>query len=318
MSFICNATDRKLIEGHFPGIGLDQYPLVLGHESVGIVTEVGSKVKYFKVGDRAVGGLVLEPLGGKFKSGWGGHSEYVVCKDDQAMKDDHVDDLEHGWNDTWQIMQVVPDDITPADAAMLCTWREVYAGLVDDFKLKENDDIVIFGAGPVGLSFVKFAKIMGLGEVISIDPIKGKRDKALQMGADAVYAPDDPEILKIVEKRGKAFDAVIDAVGHESIINTGVKLVKMGGSVCVYGVLGSDTITIDKSEAPYNFNIIIHQWPTRDGEAAAQKPLVEWVRSGKLTADDFVTGEFSITDFENAVKAVGGENSIKTMFVFDK
>ena len=41
--FICNATDRKLIEGHFPGIGADQYPLLLGHENVGIVVEKGDK-----------------------------------------------------------------------------------------------------------------------------------------------------------------------------------------------------------------------------------------------------------------------------------
>src|SRR5690349_4978059 len=55
---LCNMTDRKLIEGHFPGV--EQYPLLLGHETVGIVDAVGRKVRNFKVGDRVVGGLLLD------------------------------------------------------------------------------------------------------------------------------------------------------------------------------------------------------------------------------------------------------------------
>ena len=59
LAFLCNATDRKLIEGHFPGV--EDYPLLLGHESVGIVDSVGEKVATFKPGQRVVGGLLLDP-----------------------------------------------------------------------------------------------------------------------------------------------------------------------------------------------------------------------------------------------------------------
>ena len=55
MVALCNATDSNLIAGHFPGA--DQFPMALGHENVGIVIEVGSKVRNFKVGDRVIGGL---------------------------------------------------------------------------------------------------------------------------------------------------------------------------------------------------------------------------------------------------------------------
>lgn len=66
---LCNATDRKLIEGHFPGV--EDYPLILGHETVGIVEQVGEKVRNFKVGDRLVGGLLLNSTDPDFASGWG-------------------------------------------------------------------------------------------------------------------------------------------------------------------------------------------------------------------------------------------------------
>ncbi len=317
-AFICNATDRKVIEGHFPGMGMENYPLLLGHESVGRVVENGDKVTSFKIGERAIGGLLLDPPGQVYGSGWGGNSEYILIRDHQAMVDDGIADEAHGWNDSLQIMRTVPEDITLEDAGLLCTWREVYAGMFTDFALKAGDDILVFGAGPVGLSFIKFAKLSGLDEVISVDPLPGKREKALAMGADSAYAPDDPELKELKEKRGRGFDAVIDAVGHETIINQAMSMVKMAGSVCVYGVVGSSTITLQKDQGPYNFNLLIHQWPTRVAEASAQEPLIEWIRSGKLNYRDYVTGYFSVKDVEKALAATKEADSIKTMLIFDQ
>ncbi len=104
VSFLCNATDRKLIDGHFPGV--ETYPLLLGHESVGIVEAVGKRVTSFAPGDRTVGGLLLEPTDPQYASGWGGFSEYILVRDHQAMLNDGVADAEHGWSDLYQIQQV--------------------------------------------------------------------------------------------------------------------------------------------------------------------------------------------------------------------
>ena len=223
----------------------------------------------------------------------------------------------NGWDESFQIMRTVPGDIPREAAGLLCTWREVYAGMFTDFHLKPGDDIVVFGAGPVGLSFIRFARLAGLGQVIGVDPLSVKREMALKMGADAVFAPDDPGLKKIVGERGSGFDAVIDAVGHESIINTAIEMVRMAGSICVYGVLGSPSIKINKEKGPYNFNLLIHQWPTRFAEAAAQDPLIEWIRNGSLDWRDFVTGSFPVKDVEAAVEAVKKPDSIKTMLVMD-
>jgi threonine dehydrogenase-like Zn-dependent dehydrogenase len=315
IAYICNATDRKLLGGIFPGMGADKYPLLLGHENVGVVEEVGSKVRSFRPGDRVVGGLLLQPTDRRYQAGWGGNSEYVVAVDHAAMAADGVADAAHGWNESFKIMRAAPSDIPLEAAGLLCTWREVYAGF-SDFHLEPGDDLLVFGGGPVGLSFCRFARLLGLGWVGLVDPAQAKRDKALELGADAVFAPGAAEIPRLAAARGKPLDAVIDAVGSEKVVNAGLPLIRMGGSICVYGVHSGPRLTLEKDAGPYNFNLYWHQWPTRDAEAAAQEPLIEWIRAGKLSHRDFLTREFPVRQIAQALAASQEPGAIKTLLRF--
>ena len=69
------------------------------------------------------------------------------------------------------------------------------------------------------------------------------------------------------------------------MLNAGLPLIRMGGSICVYGVVsGPRGAALEKDTGPYNFNLYWHQWPTRDAEAAgAQEPLIASIRAGKLS-----------------------------------
>lgn len=316
ISFICNLTDRKVIQGHMKGMGPESFPLLLGHESAGRVVEVGKKVKNFAIGDRTIGGLLLDPPGGKFKSGWGGHSEYVVIKDHGAMVADGVADEAHGWNEVYKIMQRVPDDVPVEAAGLLCTWREVYSGFFHDFDLRPENRILIFGAGPIGLSFVRFARLRGFRHIACVDINPDKRAKALEFGADEVFAWEDPALTASAKGSHPPFDAVIDAVGSEAIINAAVPLIKSDGKICVFGVLHDPRITVDTGRGPYNFYLILHQWPTRDAEAAALEPLVEWIREGKLDWKKFVTSTFPLEKAAEAVEETKKPSNIKSMLVF--
>lgn len=305
---LCNATDRKLIDGHFPGV--DTYPLVLGHEGVGVVEEIGSKVRNFKPGDHAIGGMVGDFGDPNIHSGWGGFCEYVVVHDHDAMVADGVADAQHGWFESCEIQRPVAKDIPLPEAALLCTWREVLAGF-GDFHLETGNEILIFGAGPVGLSFVKFAKLLGMKWIGCVEPNAARHDLIRQMGADAVFLPEEVPAL-----RGP-LDAVIDAVGNEHIVNTALPLIKLGGSVCVYGVLAAETIPLKKSLGPYNFNLFVHQWPTRSRERAAQEPLCRWIREGKLAAADFVTHTFPFTDIAAALAESKTGRVIKCLLEYE-
>jgi threonine dehydrogenase-like Zn-dependent dehydrogenase len=312
-AYLCNATDRKLIEGHFPGV--DAYPLLLGHETAGIVDAVGAKVRSFKPGDRVIGGLLLSPTDPAYSSGWGGFSEYVLAGDHPAMLADGVADAVHGWLEVYEIMRAVPADIPVEAAGLLCTWREVY-GAFSDFNLRAGDDILVFGAGPVGLSFVKFARLLGLGFIGVVDVLPEKRARALQMGADETFAPDDPALADLPRRRGKALDAVIDAVGRESIINSALPLVRLGGTVAVYGVIDTPAIQLQKARGPYNFNLLVHQWPTRRYEAAAQEPLCEWLLQGKLSHSEFLSAEYPIENIQQALDSSRTGQTLKTLLRF--
>lgn len=309
VAYLCNATDGKLVAGHFPGV--NSYPLVLGHESAGIVEAVGAKVRNFTVGDRVIGGLVFDFGDPQYSSGWGGFCEYTLANDHDAMVADGVADGQHGWFECYEIQRKVDSDISPEAAGLLCTWREVYGGF-GDFQLQPGNDLLIFGAGPVGLSFVKFGRLLDLGSICVVDPLLPKRQKAAAMGADATFAPD-ADLQDLVRQRNKPFDAVIDAVGAPAILNAALPLIKMGGTIGVYGVIADDTITMEKSKGPYNFNLFVHQWPTRHRERAAQRPLSQWIRQGRLRAEEFITHEFPLERIGDALDAVRRGEVIKAL-----
>lgn len=309
VALLCNATDSKIIAGHFPGV--NGYPLVLGHESAGIVEAVGEKVRNFKVGDRAIGGLVLDFQDPHMHSAWGGFCEYTLCNDHGAMVNDRVADEEHGWRECFEIQQAVPPDITPEAAGLLCMWREVL-GAFSDFHFSKGEELLVFGAGPVGLSFVKLGRLLGMKYIAAVDPLPHKRLKAAALGAHETFSPND-DFTALVRRRGRPFDAVVDAVGLPAITNTALPLIKMSGTIAIYGVIADDVIPISKSRGPYNFNLIVHQWPTRHRERAALGPLCSWIRQDALKPEDFISHEFPIDRIHDALAAIKRGEVIKAL-----
>lgn len=312
---VCNLTDSELLRGQFPGME-DAFPFALGHECTGIVVEVGHKVRNFKPGDRTVGGLVFDLGFEGLESGWGGFCEFTLANDHEAMAEDGVADEEHGWLEVYEIQTKVDPDISPDQAVMLCTWREVF-GAFRDFRLYPEDSVLIFGGGPVGLSFAKFGKLFGLGWVGLVDPHSEKREKALEFGADAVFSPDHPDIVDLENDCLEKLDVVIDAVGKPEVVAQALPLVRRGGSICIYGFLRGQPIHLDQAKADYNFNLYVHQWPTRFFEKEAQGPVCNWLRSGDLKSEEFISHRFSIDDISEAFAAIEEKKVIKAVLEYD-
>ena len=276
----------KLIHGNFKGF--DTYPAIVGHEGVGTVVEKGRKVKSFEIGDSILLPF-LENQTGEYYSGWGAFSEYAVIGDWKAMVEGGKGPGSPEFSEAYYAQQIVPKDINLVSASMIITFREVLSAS-KRFGFKENNSIVIFGAGPVGLSFTKFAKILGLGPVIVFDIIEEKLQDAAAFGADYVFNSQKvnakEEVLKICKG---GVDFIVDAVGINQLINQAMEIVKYNGKICCYGISPKLSMELDWSKAPYNWTLQFIQWPSKLEESEAHIQIINWIQMGMIDPDDFIS-----------------------------
>jgi uncharacterized zinc-type alcohol dehydrogenase-like protein len=216
------------------------YPSVPGHEIVGKVTRVGSKVTKFKTGDTvAVGCLVdscrncenckqdLEQycLNGfvltyngpdKYLGGftYGGYSEKIVVDEDFVLK--------------------VPSNLNPAAAApLLCAGITTWSPL-RHWKVKAGDKVAVVGLGGLGHMALKLAHALG-AEVTLFSRSRGKIEEAKSLGADAVIiSTNEEEMQKVAGK----FDLIIDTVPYAHDLNPYIATLKPSATLVLVGYLG--------------------------------------------------------------------------------
>jgi threonine dehydrogenase-like Zn-dependent dehydrogenase len=296
---ICNGTDLKLIHGTFKNF--TTYPAALGHEGVGKVVEIGSKVKNLRVGD-----IVLLPFlegkSGEIYSGWGAYSEYAVVGDAEAYIANGMGPGTPEFSEGYLAQTVIKptDKADPVEASMIVTFREVLSA-IRRFGFKPNENVLIFGAGPVGLCFTKFSKLLGLKTVITADIDDEKVRFAERMGADFAFNSRSCNINAEIKKMfPDGIDYVVDAVGINQLINQGMELVRYNGKICCYGISPELGMGLDWSKAPYNWSLDFIQWPLKKEEAEAHAQVMSWINLGVLNPKDFISDVF---DFEHIIDA---------------
>lgn len=288
-------TDVKLIHQKFKGFSKSMYPIFLGHEGVGEVVEIGANVKSFRVGDKVMLPFLDadEKIYGKMGSGWGAVSEYAVVTDAKAFPDGNVPEVAYA-------QTVLDDDINPVDAVMIVTFREVLSNILY-FGIKPSDSIVVFGCGPVGTTFIKLMGLLGVNNIIAVDIFDSKLEFAKADGAAYTINSQKEDLTKAIRNIfADGVDYVLDAVGAPNIVTQAMPLIKDRGSVLCYGVPPTEKITIDFSQADYNWNLVYQQMPRKKEEGEAHAQIVEWMRNGKLNIKDFISDYF---DFEDSVNA---------------
>lgn len=288
-------TDVKLIHRTFKGFPESVYPIMLGHEGVGEVVEVGAKVTGFQVGDKVLLPFVDpdEENNPGLGSGWGAMSEYAVVCDPEAP-------WPGGAPDCAFAQTVLDDDLDPVDAVMLVTFREVLSS-IRYFGIKPTDSVVVFGCGPVGLTYIKFMSLLGVKNLIACDILPEKLAQAGDHGATYLINSKESDVRAEVRKIfPDGVDFVLDAAGFPAIVNQGMGLIKDRGAVLCYGVPEKEEITIDFSQADYNWRVIYQQMPRKREEGEAHAQVLEWMRSGELSIKDFISDYF---DFIDSVEA---------------
>ncbi len=288
-------TDVKLIHRTFKGFPESVYPIMLGHEGVGEVIEVGANVKTFKIGDKVLLPFVDPDPENRpgIGSGWGAISEYAVVCDPNAPWENDVPGCAYA-------QTVLDDDLDPVDATMIITFREVLSS-IKYFGIKPSDSVVVFGCGPVGLTYIKFMSLLGVKNLIACDIIPEKLAQATEYGATHLINTKECDVREEVRKiYPDGVDFVLDAAGFPAIVNQGMGLIKDRGAVLCYGVPEKEEITIDFSKADYNWRVIYQQMPRKEEEGAAHEQVLAWMRSGELNIKDFISDYF---DFSDSVEA---------------
>ena len=230
----CTGTDKKHIHDQLPW--KQQYPGVLGHESFGEVISVGKKVRAFKVGDHVIRPTAVyngERWAG-FSSLWGGFAEYGLVTDGDAMRADGLGDKV---NPYVQFQMKMPADlqITPADASMLITLKEV-AGFADSVGVHLNTPVLVLGLGSVGLFFCEACRLLGAYPVIAAARRRSEFDLAMELGADAVICTSETDLTEGVRALtgGKGAFRIFDCTGSPSYVESAQAALAADGKICPY------------------------------------------------------------------------------------
>jgi len=219
--------------------GMTHYPVVPGHEIVGRVTEVGSAVSNFQVGDRAAIGCLVDSCGvcsncekgleqyclngftatynsetqdpGGFT--YGGYSQSIVAKESFVLK--------------------VPDSLNgPGIAPLLCAGITTYSPL-KNWKIGPESKVGVIGLGGLGHMGVKFSHALG-AHTTMITSSEQKGEDARLLGADEVLLSSSVDAL--VQEAG-SFDFLLNTIPVNHDLTPYLELLKINGTMCVVGAV---------------------------------------------------------------------------------
>jgi threonine dehydrogenase-like Zn-dependent dehydrogenase len=299
----CSGTDLSLIDGSLPFAS--PFPTVLGHESVGRVTAVGPKVRYLKEGD-VITRVGTQPVEG-YTISWGGFAEVGIAKDYRAMQEDGVS-LEP-WPDARR-NRVLPTGMDPAAATMVITWRETLSYLTR-MGVEKGKSILVFGSGGNGLSYARHAAIVGASPVAMVGS-EQREQEARQVGVTLYfdYRAEDLE-ERIDAAVGEGFDFVLDAVGKKGAADLGLRLLKPGGTIGIYGLhdYGQCTITPLWSRGTFTF------YNGGYDEAETHEQVMALIKAGKLDASIWLDLDhpYPLERINDALDAVRERRVVKAL-----
>jgi 2-desacetyl-2-hydroxyethyl bacteriochlorophyllide A dehydrogenase len=287
--------------------------VVLGHEFLGTVVEVGSAVTQFDEGDRAVASCVVScgscyncrrrrpgqclgtrifGLGIVFGSLSGGQAEYVIVPNADLTMRKLTE--EGAGNDE--------DKLFVGD--IMATGYEAVRKV-----MRPGDTVAVVGAGPVGLCAAMAANVLGAGQVAVVDTIGARLTEAEAIGAIGVNASEtDPAeaVQDLTDWRGA--DVVIDAVGHPSALLSACSLVASGGALSIPGVYTEDSIELPFGEL-YLKGVTIHQ-----GVANIINYMDETlalIAAGKLDPSRFISHRMPMSEAAEAYRMFEAREATK-------
>lgn len=296
---ICG-TDLHILKGDVPAV---QPGRILGHEGVGVVTEVGSAVATLAVGDRVIlscikscgrcsfcrQGLFAHCLGAEGAPGIGwifGH--LIDGTQAELVRVPYAENSVHK----------LPPRVTSRQGVLLSdilpTGFEIG---VQYGRTKPGDVVAVIGAGPIGLSVIKTAGLHGAAKIISIDLDPNRVEQARNFGATDGVNSSEPgwrdEVMALTD--GWGVDVAVEAVGVPATFEMATRIVRPGGNVANIGVHGKPVQLRLNELWIHNINISMGLVNTNTTPL-----LLRLIEEGRLRVDEFVSHRFELGDILSA------------------
>ncbi len=327
---ICGS-DLHILNGAVP----QKEPMIMGHEFMGIVEEVGAEITNLKKGDRVVVPFPIS-CGSCFfcthdASPACEHSNYKHYGPNGDLLDQKGAAL-FGYTDLYGgysggqaeyvrvpyadiSPRIVPDHLSDEQALFLTDIFPTGWSAIDWAQLKGGEVVAIFGSGPVGLMAQKAAWLNGAGRVIAIDPLDYRLAKAKAVNNVDTLNPNEVDVIEAIREmtRGRGADVCVDAVGFEpergfldkvkATVNFEVGSMKVL-DMCFKAVRRMGTVSIvGVYGSPYD-NFPLHRIfdkgiTIKQGQAPVLNyidKLIELVNADKVVLDDIITHSLPLSE----------------------
>lgn len=295
------------------GIGsfIVREPMVLGHESAGVVAQVGESVKSLKVGDR----VAVEPGYPCRRCEHCLRGKYNLCIDMKFAATPPVHGTLTGFYAAPEdFCYKLPDHVSLQEGALVEP-TAVGVHIVRQARVQPGNSVVVMGAGPVGLLCAAVAKAYGASTIVSVDIVPAKLEFAKSFCSTHTYLSqrinpqENADNIKKECGLPDGADVVIDASGAEPSIQASIHLIKAGGTY-VQGGMGKADITFPIMAFASKEAVAFGSFRYNSGD---YKLAVELIASGKIDAKKLISGQVPFEQAEEAFKKVAEGQVIKML-----
>jgi threonine dehydrogenase-like Zn-dependent dehydrogenase len=216
------------------------FNIIIGHEGIGIVEKIGPGVAGLQPGDR----VVIAP---RLTCG-----QCSYCRRGLDNQCNNYKTIGTTIDGAFAPYLCVPQkalfkikDETPRDDAILFEPLSCVVGSTARAPIQAGDNVMIIGAGPMGLLFAQLYRTLGAGKIIVADISPYRLNFAQEIGVDEVLNPNEDNLVQAVQDlTGLGADVVVDAVGNQ--MGLAIKLARRAGQVVLFGLRPHDNLAINQ------------------------------------------------------------------------